>query len=92
MIWGGILRFGSSIKEAVQVIKKVTTDEGGKIKAGVQRMQALAQIYSDFGVIRGANLWKRLLTLVRVESFLSVSQLIAVCPISRLTIWIYMLL
>jgi hypothetical protein len=52
---GGILKKEGTFEEAAELFKKVTTDEGGIIKANIRRMQALTQIHSDHGVLRGAD-------------------------------------
>lgn len=52
---GGVLRKDGTVQEAVELFKNITTDRDGKIKASIRCMQALAQIHSDHGVIRGAD-------------------------------------
>lgn len=53
---GGVLKNEHSVQEAVDLFKKVIVDENGEIADNVKRMQALTQIYSRHGVIRGADI------------------------------------
>ncbi|KAL0142477.1 hypothetical protein V8B55DRAFT_1498356 [Mucor lusitanicus] len=53
---GGVLKNEYSVQEAVDLFRKVLVDETGEIADGVKRMQALTQIYSRHGVIRGADI------------------------------------
>ncbi|KAI7889173.1 uncharacterized protein EV154DRAFT_446766 [Mucor mucedo] len=53
---GGILKYDTTIEEAVELFKNVTEDKDGKIRDNVNRMQALTQIHSEHGIIRGADL------------------------------------
>lgn len=53
---GGILKKDATIKEVVELFKKVTEDEGGLIKDNVRRMSALTQIHSEHGILRGADI------------------------------------
>ncbi|KAL7328265.1 hypothetical protein PS15p_206559 [Mucor circinelloides] len=53
---GGVLKNEHSVQEAVDLFKKVIVDETGEIADNVKRMQALTQIYSRHGVIRGADI------------------------------------
>jgi hypothetical protein len=53
---GGILKKDATVEEAVTLFKRITADEGGSIKESVRRMQALTQIHSEHGILRGADL------------------------------------
>lgn len=53
---GGILKNEHSIEEAVELFRNVIVDETGEIAESVKRMQALTQIHSRHGIIRGADI------------------------------------
>lgn len=53
---GGILKYDATIEEAVELFKKIIEDKDNKIQDNVKRMQALTQIHSEHGTIRGADL------------------------------------
>ncbi|CAO3607354.1 unnamed protein product [Mucor hiemalis] len=52
---GGILDAEGSVKDAIDLFKRVTGDEDGEIQKNVQRMQSLTQIHSEHGIMRGAD-------------------------------------
>lgn len=51
---GGYMRADSTVNEAIKLLKKVATDKD--IEANVKRKQALVQIHSGHGIIRGADI------------------------------------
>lgn len=53
---GGILKKDATEKEATDLFRNIILDVNGDIKANVRRMQALTQIHSEHGTIRGADL------------------------------------
>lgn len=52
---GGILDAEGSVQDAVDLFKRVTSDETGEIQRNVRRIQALTQIHSEHGIMRGAD-------------------------------------
>lgn len=58
---GGILKYDATIEEAVELFKIVTEDKDKKIEGNVKRMQALAQIFSEHGMMRGADVVEEVL-------------------------------
>jgi hypothetical protein len=52
---GGILKKDGSVQEAVDLYKRVAKDEKEEIKGNVERFQAMVQIYSEHGIMRGAD-------------------------------------
>ncbi|KAI8636692.1 hypothetical protein BD408DRAFT_355160 [Parasitella parasitica] len=53
---GSILKSDHSVEEAVELFRKTTMDETGEIADSLKRTQALVQIYSRNGVVRGADI------------------------------------
>lgn len=53
---GGILKKDATLEEAVKLFKNITGDKDREIKGNVKRMQALTQIHSKHGTVRGADL------------------------------------
>ncbi|KAI7889149.1 uncharacterized protein EV154DRAFT_553305 [Mucor mucedo] len=51
---GGYMRADATVEEATRLLKKVAADI--RIKANVKRTQALVQIHSEHGIIRGADI------------------------------------
>ncbi|KAI7891094.1 uncharacterized protein EV154DRAFT_589009 [Mucor mucedo] len=53
---GGILKTDATQTESVELFRNIIEDVNGEIKANVKRMQALTQIHSKHGTMRGADL------------------------------------
>ncbi|KAI8643021.1 hypothetical protein BD408DRAFT_431766 [Parasitella parasitica] len=53
---GGILSADFTVPQAVELFRQVIADEDGEIMSSVKRYQALVQIHSRRGVVKGADL------------------------------------